>query len=143
LAGDGRLHPEALRSLTRRLDKGPRLLTGLTRAGRWRELPAASLDVVWELARQFAEWTVVDVGAGIDGPGGFVAGTAPRRHQATLSALAAADVVLVVGAGDPVGMHRLVLALQELGEAGVCPPHAQRIVLVNRVRGSAAGAPPE
>ncbi|WP_454084849.1 AAA family ATPase [Georgenia sp. Marseille-Q6866] len=144
LAGDGRLDAESLRSLTRRLERGPRLLTGLTRADRWRELPAASLDVVWERARELAGWTVVDVGAGIDDPvGGLTSGIAPRRHQAALSALGAADVVVVVGAGEPVGMHRLVMALQELTESGVTAPHAQRVVVVNRVRGSATGASPE
>ncbi|WP_152192692.1 nucleotide-binding protein [Georgenia satyanarayanai] len=144
LAGDGRLDGGALLSLTRRLDRGPRLLTGLTRADRWRELPAASLDVVWERAREVAGWTVVDVGAGIDDPvGGLTAGIAPRRHQAALSALRAADVVVVVGAGEPVGMHRLVMALQELAESGASAPHAQRVVVVNRVRGSATGANPE
>lgn len=144
LAGDGRLDADALRSLARQVGKGPRLISGLTRADRWRELPAASLDVVWEAARALADWSVVDVGAGIDDPaGGFTAGVAPRRHQATLSALTAADVVVVVGAAEPVGMHRLVMALQELTEAGVCAPHAPRIVVVNRVRGSAAGANPE
>ncbi|PYF99348.1 MinD-like ATPase involved in chromosome partitioning or flagellar assembly [Georgenia satyanarayanai] len=144
LAGDGRLDGAALRSLTRRLDRGPRLLTGLTRADRWRELPAASLDVVWERARELAGWTVVDVGAGIDDPvGGLSAGIAPRRHQATLSALGAADVVVVVGAGEPVGMHRLVMALQELAESSAAALHAQRLVVVNRVRGSATGASPE
>src|SRR5690606_29718267 len=75
LAGDGRLDAESLRSLTRRLERGPRLLTGLTRADRWRELPAASLDAVWEQARELAGWTVVDVGAGIDDPvGGLTSG---------------------------------------------------------------------
>src|SRR5699024_1848504 len=109
-------------------------LTGLTRADRWRELPAASLDVVWERARELAGWTVVDVGAGIDDPGGgLTAGIAPRRHQAALSALGAADVVVVVGAAEPVGMHRLVMALQELTESGVSAPHAQRVVVVNRL----------
>src|SRR5699024_3943776 len=83
LAGDGRLDAESLRGLTRRVGNGMRLLTGLTRADRWRELPAASLDVVWEQARALAAWTVVDVGAGMDDPtGGFAAGMAPRRHQA-------------------------------------------------------------
>lgn len=140
LAGDGRLDDAALLPLTRRLEGGPRLLTGLTRADRWRELPAASLDVVWERARAVAGWTVVDVGAGIDDSAG---GFGPRRHQAALSALGAADAVVVVGAAEPVGMHRLVMGLQELTDSGACGPHAQRVVVVNRVRGSAAGASPE
>ena len=141
LAGDGRLDTERLGRHTRRLPGGPRLLTGLTRADRWRELPAASLDVVWERARELAEWTVVDVAAGIEEPAGtFTSGMAPRRHQAALSALSAADVVVVVGAAEPVGMHRLVMALQELTEARICAPSAERVVVVNRVRGSATGA---
>ncbi|QDB78518.1 hypothetical protein FE251_03335 [Georgenia wutianyii] len=141
LAGDGRLDAGTMRGVTRRLGERLRLLTGLTRADRWRELPAASLDVVWEQARETAAWVVVDVGAGIDEPVGGLG--APRRHQAALSALAAADVVVVVGAAEPVGMHRLVTALQELSDAQVCAPHASRVVVVNRVRGSAAGANPE
>ena len=141
LAGDGRLDAGTLRGMTRRLGERLQLLTGLTRADRWRELPAASLDVVWDRARETAAWVVVDVGAGIDEPVGGLG--APRRHQASLSALAAADVVVVVGAAEPVGMHRLVTALQELGDAQVCAPHASRVVVVNRVRGSAAGANPE
>ncbi|MEE6282713.1 hypothetical protein [Georgenia sp. MJ170] len=141
LAGSGRLDATAFAGLCVTVADGVRLLTGLTRADRWRELPTAALDVVWERAREAAAWTVVDVAAGIeDAPGGFESAFAPRRHQATLAALAAADVVLVVGAGEPVGMHRLVLALQELADAGVTSATARRLVVVNRVRSSAAGA---
>lgn len=144
LAGEGRLADDGLAALTRRLDEGPLLLTGLTRADRWRELPAAALDAVWDTAREIADWTVVDVAPGIEDPApGGLSGAAPRRHQATLSALAAADVVLVVGAAEPVGMHRLVLALQELNESGAAAPHAERVVVVNRLRASVTGSSPE
>ena len=144
LAGSGRLDADALRTLAVTVTGQLRLLTGLTRADRWRELPVATLDVLWEQSREIAQWTVVDVGAGIeDTPGGFESAFAPRRHQASLAALGAADVIVVVGAGEPVGMHRLVLALQELTDAGVTGPAARRIVVVNRVRASAAGTAPE
>ena len=64
---------------------------------------------------------------------------APRRNAATLSALEAADVVLVVGAGDPVGIQRLVRGLGELTDLGL---GSTRFVLVNRVRASVAGPHP-
>jgi Flp pilus assembly CpaE family ATPase len=65
---------------------------------------------------------------------------APRRNGATLSALEAADVVLAVGAGDPVGLQRLVRGLGDLAE--VLPDVRARVV-VTRVRSSSVGPSPE
>jgi MinD-like ATPase involved in chromosome partitioning or flagellar assembly len=137
---NGRLDPSVLTRLCPVVDKNLHVMTGLTRADRWRELPPSALEVVWEVARAAAAWTVVDTGATLDGEheGSF----GPSRHQATASALAAADVVVVVGAGEPVGMRRLVMALGELTDAEVMAPGARRIVVVNRVRASAAGPSP-
>ena len=56
---------------------------------------------------------------------------APRRNGATLSVLDEADVVLVVGAADPIGMQRLVRGLAELRDAEVSTPIE---VVLNRVR---------
>ncbi|KAE8763931.1 AAA family ATPase [Georgenia thermotolerans] len=142
-ASHGRLDAAALAALCPVVDRRLRVLTGLTRADRWRELPAAALEVVWEAARRTSPWTVVDVGAGIEGDGGLDPTYGPQRHQATLSALAAADVLVVVGAGEPVGMRRLVLALGELADRAVVGPDAQRVVVVNRIRTSAAGPHPD
>ena len=142
-ASHGRLDATTLLGLCPVVDRRLRVLTGLTRADRWRELPAAALEVVWETARRTSPWTVVDVGAGIEGDGGLDPTYGPQRHQATLSALAAADVLVVVGAGEPVGMRRLVLALSELADRAVVRPEVQRVVVVNRVRTSAAGPHPE
>ncbi|WP_418606036.1 DEAD/DEAH box helicase [Georgenia sp. SUBG003] len=112
---NGRLDPTVLRRLCPVVDGNLHVMTGLTRADRWRELPAAALEVVWDVARASAPWTVVDTGATLDGDPDGAYG--PRRHAATASALAAADVVVVVGAGEPVGMRRLVMALGELSDA--------------------------
>ncbi|GAA1643917.1 AAA family ATPase [Georgenia ruanii] len=142
-ASHGRLDAATLAGLCPVVDRRLRVLTGLTRADRWRELPAAALEVVWEAARRTSPWTVVDVGAGIEGDGGLDPTYGPQRHQATLSALAAADVLVVVGAGEPVGMRRLVLALAELADSSVVRGEVQRVVVVNRVRTSAAGPHPE
>lgn len=137
---NGRLDTATLTRLCPVVDGNIHVMTGLTRADRWRELPPSALEVVWDVARAAAPWTVVDTGATLDEDhdGSF----GPRRHQATSSALAAADVVVVVGAGEPVGMRRLVMALGELTDADVMGPGARRVVVVNRVRASAAGSAP-
>jgi len=139
-AGTGRLDAAALAALTPMLDSGLRVLTGISRAARWPELPSASLAAVWQAARALAAWTVVDCGFALEEDEALSYDTrAPRRNAATLSALSEADVVVVVGAGDPVGMQRLVRGLADLGELGLS---ATRAVVVNRVRASASGPHP-
>jgi MinD-like ATPase involved in chromosome partitioning or flagellar assembly len=118
---------------------GVRVLTGITRASRWPELPAASLDMVFQRCRELAAWTVVDCGPVLETDELLTYDTrAPQRNGATLSALQAADVVVVVGGADPVGLQRLVRGLEDLRDAAV-PVPAARLVVVNRVRDSAVG----
>ncbi|HWS58523.1 MAG TPA: hypothetical protein VN257_08290, partial [Actinotalea sp.] len=139
-AADGRLDPISLAALTPQLDSGLRVLTGISRAERWPELPAASLESVWATARRLAGWTVVDTGFSLEEDEVLSYDTrAPRRNGATSSALGAADVVLVVGTGDPIGLQRLVRGLGDLTDAGVT---GERRVVVNRVRASASGPRP-
>jgi MinD-like ATPase involved in chromosome partitioning or flagellar assembly/DNA-binding NarL/FixJ family response regulator len=142
-AANGTLDAPELSRLCPVVEPGLRVLTGLTRPDRWRELAPTGLDMVWETARTVADWGVVDCGFSLedDGGAGFEAMLGPRRNGATLSALAAADVVLVVGAAEPVGIQRLVQGLTDLGDLGI--PVARRLVVVNRVRASAAGPRPE
>ncbi|MCK9795060.1 hypothetical protein M1843_15010 [Isoptericola sp. 4D.3] len=120
-----------------------RVLTGITRAARWPELPASAIEVVLERARELADWTVVDCGALLEADELLMYDThAPQRNGATLAALQAADVVVVVGAADPVGIQRLVRGLEDLREVPV-PVAGERVVVANRVRASAVGAHPE
>jgi MinD-like ATPase involved in chromosome partitioning or flagellar assembly len=119
-----------------------RVLTGITRASRWPELPASSLEVVLSTARSLAAWTVVDCGPLVETDEMLMYDTrAPQRNAATLAALEAADLVVIVGAADPIGIQRLVRALEDLGEIPV-PVTAERLVVVNRLRASAVGPDP-
>ena len=139
-AGQGTLDLMTLARLTPSIAPDLRVLSGISRADRWPELPSSSLDAVWSVARGLAEWTVVDCGFCLEQDEVLSYDTrAPRRNAATLSALEAADVVLVVGAGDPVGIQRLVRGLGELTDLGL---GATRVVVVNRVRASVAGPHP-
>jgi MinD-like ATPase involved in chromosome partitioning or flagellar assembly len=118
-----------------------RLLSGISRADRWPELRPAGLEVVLRLARRVAALTVVDCGFSVEEDEELAYDTsAPRRNGATLAALAEADVVVVVGAGDPVGVQRLVRSLAELREV---LPDVRPLVVLNKVRRSAVGADPE
>lgn len=141
-ANAGTLDVAGLARLGRQVDGTPlRVLSGIARADRWPELRPAALDEVWRLARSLAAVTVVDCGFSLEQDEEIAFDTAaPRRNGATLATLEAADVVVVVGGADPVGVQRLVRGLGELRET--VPSVAPRIVL-NRVRAGAAGANPE
>ena len=118
-----------------------RVLTGITRADRWTELRASALGVVFEKAREIADYVVVDTGFCLEADEELSFDTmAPRRNAATLRSLELADAVYAVGAADSIGVPRLVRGLSEL-EAAV--PQAAPRVILNKVRASAAGRSPE
>ncbi len=141
MANNGSLDGLALAKAAPEAAPGLRVLTGISRAERWPELRPAAVEQVWELARSLAAVTVVDCGFCLEQDEELSFDTAaPRRNGVTLATLGVADVVLVVGTGDPVGMQRLVRGLGQLREAvpGVVPR-----VVVNRVRRSAVGTEPQ
>ncbi|MGL5864592.1 MAG: AAA family ATPase [Dermatophilaceae bacterium] len=119
---------------------GLRVLTGLPRADRWPELRAAAVEDILRLARGVVDHVVVDAGFAIEDDEELSYDTvAPRRNAATLTALEHADALVVVGASDPVGLQRLVRAVQDL--AMICAPSP--MVVVNKVRTGVAGHRPE
>ncbi|MCE1178887.1 MAG: hypothetical protein LWW86_07620 [Micrococcales bacterium] len=122
------------------VSSGFRVLTGLPRPDRWTEVRSAAMGQVLELSRQLATVVVVDCGFSIEDDEELSYDTlAPRRNVTTLTAIEEADELLVVGAADPVGLQRLVRAVQSLDVL----PCATPLVVVNRVRSSAVGARPE
>ena len=139
-AEHGTLDVAALARLAPEVTPRLRVLTGLPKAERWPEIGAASLERVLTLARQVAAVTVVDCGFSLEDDEELSYDTlAPRRNATTLTALSLADTVLAVGAGEPIGLQRLVRGLRDLG-AVPCPDPA---VVVNRVRAEAVGWHPE
>ncbi|HZK05421.1 MAG TPA: hypothetical protein VFC82_06160 [Actinomycetaceae bacterium] len=134
-AANGRLDAEALERAARIFD-GLAVLTGLTRPDRWREVPASALSVVLDRCRDVYGWTVVDVAGGWDDDGGDSLG--PARDGAREAVLAEADVVVIVGAADPVGIWRLVELLS------VRPRMPGRdVVVVTKSRPGVAGPSPQ
>lgn len=117
-----------------------RVLTGLPRADRWPELRDHAFVDVLAMARRLASVTVIDCGFCLEEDEDLTYDTqAPQRNAVTLGAIAEADVVVAVGAADPVGLQRLVRGLQDLGRVVPDPPR----VVVNKIRSSAVGGDPE
>ena len=139
-ADQGTLDLPTLARLAPVASPGLRVLTGIPKAERWPEIRAAALERVLTLCRSLGQVVVVDCGFSLEDDEELSYDTmAPRRNAATLSTLALADEVVVVGGCDPVGLQRLVRGLQELGTV----PTPRPTVLVNRVRSGAVGANPE
>ncbi len=123
-----------------RVVPGLRVLTGLPKAERWPEVRAAALERVLELSRSLVQVVVVDCGFCLEDDEELSYDTvAPRRNEATLTSLAASDLVVAVGGADPVALQRFVRGLQELGTV----PSAEPVPVVNRVRSAAVGSRPE
>lgn len=123
--------------------KGDRLrvLTGITRPDRWPELRPAALGQVLEAARSLAAVTIIDCGFCLEADEELSFDTlAPRRNGAALRCLESADSIIAVGAGDAIGVPRLVKALAELADA---VPTAEPRVVFNKVRATAVGRTPE
>jgi MinD-like ATPase involved in chromosome partitioning or flagellar assembly len=140
-ANNGSLDLPGLAHHARQVTPRLRVLTGITRTQRWPELRPASLEVVWALARGLAEVTVVDCGFCLEQDEELSFDTAaPRRNGSTLTTLGQADVVVAVGAADPVGLQRLVRGLSDLRDV---VPGVEVRVVVNRLRPSVVGPDPE
>jgi len=134
LAASGRLDLGALAGLCWSLGDDLRLLTGISRADRWPEVRPSAIPLVLDAAREMAPLTVIDCAFALEADEEISFDTrAPRRNGATLTVLAEADLVLVVGSCDPPGLERLVRGLAELGDA--VPDAVPRVVL-NRCRSS-------
>jgi len=116
------------------------VLTGLGRSSRWPELTADRVNGVLTAVRGWAEVTVVDVAASFEHDEELMTDlNAPRRHAATIEVLRSADLVVEVGAADPIGLSRFLRAHAELAEL-VEPDRL--LTVINKLRSSAIGLNP-
>ena len=137
LADAGRLDVRSLAAAAPVALPDLRVLTGLPRADRWPEIRDESFTHVLQVARSLAAVTVVDVAAPLEEDEDLSYDTrAPRRNAATLAALRTADRIIAVGAGDPVGLQRLVRGLADLAAIGKNDAE----VVVTKVRSTAVGS---
>lgn len=139
-ADSGTLDAQALARLAPYVHPQLRVLTGLPRPDRWPELREHAVADVLTQAATLARWTVVDVAFCLEQDEEISFDTlAPRRNGVTLRVLGAADQVILVGTADPIGLQRLVRAVNDLRELTSAPC----IIVVTRVRASAVGRDPK
>jgi MinD-like ATPase involved in chromosome partitioning or flagellar assembly len=136
----GTLDLASLSRLAPEVTTGLRVLTGIPTPHRWPELLAAAVEDVLEQARGLVDHVVVDCGFALEDDEELSYDTAaPRRNATTLVALEHSDTLVVVGSADPVGLQRLVRAVQDVGVL----PSPVPFVVVNKVRAEATGPRPE
>lgn len=139
LAESGRLDVVSLAAVAPVVLPNLRVLTGISRAARWPEISEEALSEVLRTARTMVDFVIVDCAAGIEQDEELSYDTvAPRRNAATLATLQIADLVIAVGSADPVGLQRLVRALEDVRPIINTEPR----VVVTRLRASAVGASP-
>ena len=139
LAETGRLDVAALAAVAPVVTPGLRVLTGISQAARWPEIREEALTEVLQTARQLVDFVIVDCAAPIEEDEELSYDTlAPCRNAATLATLRAAHTLIVVGTADPVGLQRLVRALEDVRPVVRLEP----VVVVTRVRSSAVGSSP-
>jgi len=108
------------------------VLSGINRPSRWPELSASRLSAALRACRGWAEETVVDVSAAFDADDEATYDLAgPRRHAATASALAEADLIVAVSSADPLGISRFLRDHAEIRRLTAPTPVA---VVVNQLR---------
>ena len=117
------------------------VLTGLGRPARWPELQHDRVLGAITACRSWADVVVLDVAASLENDEEISSDLlAPRRNAATITALREADIVVAVGAADPVGLARLVRSHVELLEL-VTTGNVH--VVANKVRATAIGLNPQ
>jgi len=86
-----------------------KLLSGLPRTERWPEITHSSLERLIQVARENFDLIVVDVGSSFEcEDAARFDSYVPSRNMATRSVLENADLAVLVGAPDPVGLKRFI-----------------------------------
>ena len=129
LVNSGSLDAESFARCRRVVAERFEVLTGLPRPDRWVEARPGVLDAVLERAAEVGD-VVVDTGFSLEDDADL--GRPLARNQLTIDAVAAADVVVVVGTAEPTGLARLARTLVEIRDRTPAPV----TVVVNRMRDS-------
>lgn len=138
LAEQGRLNAASFETTLTSVGLEVDLLTGMTKADRWREVGEKPLATLLDWARETYRWILVDLASGADDPEDFFATMGPSRFGAQRGAFSETDLLVEVGLADPVGLRRLIVNHERAAARGLwtCP----QLVVVNRGRESVGGS---
>ncbi|HEV8023735.1 MAG TPA: hypothetical protein VGP37_02475 [Candidatus Nanopelagicales bacterium] len=108
-ADQGALDARSLGSSCRKLTERLWVLTGIGSPDRWNTARASALDRIWAACAQHFDQVVVDAGTLLDTPAvDDPFATGQERDTATVSALRASDLTVVVTRPEPVAILRLI-----------------------------------
>lgn len=127
----GRPSPDELATVTFDVvDRGYRLLLGLRRHRDWATLRRRSLDAALDTLVRSARVVVADTDHDLEGEVDCGSNEVEDRNLLARRAAQRADLVVVVGRPDPVGLHRLLGIIDDLLGLGV--PGVRILPVVNR-----------
>lgn len=135
LRNRGQLDAEELHEIAVPLSEKLFLLSGLTKADKWRQLTAeAALDII-EVARQLGD-VVVDLGAGFTDDDPAALTFVPKPEDLNLDVARAADAVILVARADAIGLSRLQSMI------GDCEEHSVQIhaIVLNQASDASCGS---
>lgn len=121
------------------------VVTGTSNADRWIEIRQATYEKILEVAQSIYDFVLVDVNhlVEFDEELSFD-GLAPLRNCCTLTTLEYAQHICAIGAADPIGIPRLLKALEQLEEKNIfVSDDAVVHPWINKVRASSVGSNPE
>ncbi len=109
------------------IDPDLRLLSGLPRADMWPQVRPSAFEAVMTQLCAESRLVVVDCGFSVE----LAPGSGASRNQTTTQVLEQADLVVVVGRPEPVGLARLVRAVHDLS---TMLPGCQPVIAINMMR---------
>ncbi len=135
LRNRGELDARALADLSSKIGPNLSLLTGLTRADRWRQLTTEAVSDVLRAARRNGD-VVVDLSSGFTDEDPSLMSFVPSPEDINLGLARQADALVLVGRADAVGLMRLNALLGDCVEHNV-PVTA---MVLNQARDGACGS---
>lgn len=140
LADAGTLNSAQLNRLAAQVAPNLHVLSGIGGANRWPELGRHHVERILDVASAAYDWIVLDTSGQFSADDELLFdAVTPSRHAATLVALERAELTLMVAAGDPIGLQRLVSTWPDLNDRARAPV----AVLINKTRARAIGGEPD
>ena len=136
MASRGRFDSAALDSLVHGIGGSASLMSGLSRADRWREVQVDDLLSVLEKARHEVAVVLIDTAAWTAEADGDDLYDDMQRSSILNALTEHADMCITVGGGNPLAVSRLVTLLEDVPVDG-------QFVVVNRVSSAITGPQPE
>jgi len=111
------------------------IMTGISNPSRWPEITSQKIEQLLDIAVGLFDFIVLDLASEL-AESAQQPQSGIERNCATLTGLQYANIILAVGLADPIGIRRLIMAMQDLKALRL---DADLFALINRTRASVIG----